>query len=96
MIQKLVAYHEVGHAYMGYLLQPKNLHQASIIPQGKAVGKVKMNGDDDFVKDKQYYEELVKIALAGMLSVKVMTGTMTSGNQSDIQNAFEIALKMVN
>ncbi len=94
--QKLVAYHEVGHAYMGYLLQPKNLHQASIIPQGKAVGKVKMNGDDDFVKDKQYYEELVKIALAGMLSVKVMTGIMTSGNQSDIQNAFEIALKMVN
>ena len=55
-----------------------------------------MNGDDDFVKDKQYCEELLKIALAGMLSVKVMTGTMTSGNKSDIEKAFNIALEMVN
>lgn len=94
--QKLVAYHEVGHAYMGYLLQPENLHYASIIPQGEAAGKVKMNGDDDFVKDKQYCEELLKIALAGMLSVKVMTGTMTSGNKSDIEKAFNIAMEMVN
>ena len=94
--QKLVAYHEVGHAYMGYLLQPQNLHYASIIPQGEAAGKVKMNGDDDFVKDKKYCEEVIKIALAGMLSVKVMTGTMTSGNKSDIDKAYAMAADMLN
>ncbi|MBO7214276.1 MAG: AAA family ATPase [Clostridia bacterium] len=92
---KLIAYHEAGHALMGYLLQPESLNYASIIPQGSSSGKVKMNADDDFVKEQKYYEELVKIALSGMISVKVMTGFMTGGNKSDIEKAYKIVCSMV-
>ena len=92
---KLVAYHEVGHALMGYILQPEDVHYVSIIPQGNAAGKVKMNADDDVVKTKEYYEGLIKIGLAGMLAVRVMTGTMSSGNKSDLEKAVTVAGTMM-
>ena len=94
--QKLVAYHEIGHALMGYLLQPDNVHYVSIIPQGKAAGKTKLNGDDDIVKPVDFYMQTIKIALAGMASVKVMANTMISGNESDINKAWSIVSKMCN
>ena len=80
---------------MGYVLQPENVHYVSIIPQGNAAGKTKMNADDDIVKRKEYSEELLKISLAGMIAVRVMAGTMTGGNKSDIEKAITIATSML-
>ena len=92
---KLVAYHEVGHVLMGYILQPENVHYVSIIPQGNAAGKTKMNAADDIVKRKECSEESLKISLAGMIAVRVMAGTMTGGNKSDIEKAVSIATNML-
>ena len=88
---KLIAYHEVGHALMGYILQPQSVHCISIVPKGIAAGKVKINTDDDVIKKKEYSEDMIEIALSGMIAVRVMTGTMTSGNKSDIEKAISIA-----
>jgi cell division protease FtsH len=92
---KLIAYHEVGHALMGYILQPQSVHCISIVPQGIAAGKVKINTDDDVIKKKEYSENMIEIALSGMIAVRVMTGTMTSGNKSDIEKAISIATDML-
>ena len=92
---KLVAYHEIGHALIGYVLQPENVHYVSIIPQGNAAGKTKMNADDDIVKKKEYSEHLLRITLGGMVAVRVMAGTMTGGNKSDIEKAISIVTNML-
>lgn len=92
---KLIAYHEVGHAIMGYILQPQSVHCVSIIPQGNAAGKLKMNLDDDVIKKKEYSEDMLKIALSGMIAVRVMNGEMTTGNKSDIEKAISIATNML-
>ncbi len=93
---KLVAYHEIGHALIGYLLQPNNVHYVSIIPQGKAAGKTKMKADEEIVQKKESGEEILKIALGGMIAVRVMTGTMTGGNSSDLAKAFNLVGNMLN
>lgn len=92
---KLIAYHEVGHAIMGYILQPQSVHCVSIVPQGNAAGKMKMNLDDDVIKKKEYSEDMLKIALSGMIAVRVMNGEMTTGNKSDIEKAISIATNML-
>ncbi len=92
---KLIAYHEVGHALMGYILQPQSVHCVSIVPQGNAAGKTKMNADDDIVKKKEYSEHLLRITLGGMVAVRVMAGTMTGGNKSDIEKGISIATNML-
>jgi ATP-dependent Zn protease len=38
---------------------------------------------------------MIEIALSGMIAVRVMTGTMTSGNKSDIEKAISIATDML-
>ena len=93
---KMVAYHEVSHALLAYLLQPETLNYISVVPQGKSAGSVRLNGDDDIVKTKEYCESVLKIALAGMVAVKVMTGTMTCGNTSDLEKAFKLVQTMTN
>lgn len=92
---KLVAYHEIGHALMCYFVQPENLHCVSIIPQGSSAGATNVTGDDNIIKDERYYEGVLKIALSGMTAVRVMTGTMTCGNKSDIDKIFETVTNML-
>lgn len=92
---KLVAYHEVGHALMGYILTPQDVQYVSIVPQGQAAGKTRMYIDDSIVSKKDFAMQKIQIALAGLLAVRVMTGTMTGGNGSDIGKAISIATRML-
>ena len=34
------AYHEAGHALLGHLERPGSVHQATVLPRGRALGFV--------------------------------------------------------
>lgn len=85
--QKLTAYHETGHAYMIYRLIPEKLGSVSLLQQGESSGSTETmsNGEESFTLKSG--EETCMIALAGFLSVKVMTGKCFGGNDGDFEKA---------
>ena len=91
---KLIAYHEAGHAYISYLMNPKQLHFASIIPQGTSAGSLLIKGDDDAVRTMEAYENEVRIGLAGHLAVRKLAGERTGGNTSDLKKCTKLIREM--
>lgn len=92
---KEVAYHEAGHALLGCLICPDRVQMVSILHRGSSAGSVRILGDEQMVLSHSQYLDSIKIGLAGMYSVYVMTGEMTAGNQSDIQSCVETARLML-
>ncbi len=93
---KLVAYHEIGHVLLAYMFDPKKVQSVSLIPQGDAAGYALMYATDSMVEEEETYRQKLKYVLAGMISVRVMTGKMTGGNESDLSKAKEIIMYMLN
>lgn len=91
---KCVAYHEAGHALVCHMLQPNQIRNISIKSRGESAGSVGLNKEDSIVNSKTYFENIVCIGIAGMLSTKVMTGELYSGNISDLDNCIKILRKM--
>lgn len=85
--KKLTAYHEAGHAYMIYRLTPEKLGSVSLLQQGESEGSTETvsTGKEPFSLQKG--EETCMIALAGFLSVKMMTGKCFGGNRDDLEKA---------
>ncbi len=95
--KKLVAFHEAGHALVGYLL-PKTdpVHKVSIIPRGKAGGYTLMLPEED-----RYYmtrsELLARVAtlLAGRVSEELVFNEISTGAQNDLERATAIIRQMI-
>lgn len=94
--QSLVAYHEAGHAIVGYKLSGK--------PPELIRSKTSNSGTGGFVKHpkanirtKQFYKNRLASALGGYLAEKMMFGedNVSSGCSSDVYNATSIASMMV-
>jgi len=95
--KKIVAYHEAGHALVGYLL-PKTdpVHKVSIIPRGRAGGYTLM-----FPKEDRYYmtrSELldrVSTLMAGRVAEHMVLNDISTGAQNDLERATSIVRQMI-
>ncbi|MBR2461478.1 MAG: ATP-dependent zinc metalloprotease FtsH [Clostridia bacterium] len=95
--KKLTAYHEAGHAILTKLLQPENqVHQISIIPTGMAGGYTihRPNEDTSYSSKNDMKNEIV-VLLGGRMAEKLIMDDISTGASHDIQQATEIAKKMV-
>ena len=96
--RQTTAYHESGHALVAKLLpeSPEPLHKVSIIPQGRALGMTMSLPERDryHVQRKEMLAELC-ILLAGRVSEETFCDDITSGAESDLDRATEIARNMV-
>ena len=95
--KKNTAYHEAGHAIVGYLLQLDPVHMITIVPTGKgALGFTSFRPDAD--RNQMYkheYQAEIAMALAGRAAEEIIFGDVTSGAYSDIKNATDTAKRMV-
>ncbi|MFN0191882.1 MAG: ATP-dependent zinc metalloprotease FtsH [Aestuariivirga sp.] len=97
--KKLTAYHEAGHALVA-LNVPKAdpVHKATIIPRGRALGMVMQlpEGDRHSMSYKQMTSRLA-IMMGGRIAEELTFGrdNVTSGAQSDIEQATRLARAMV-
>ena len=95
--KKNTAYHESGHAIIGYLL-PKcdPVHKVTIIPRGRALGvTMSLPEQDRYSYDRDYCIQLIAMMLAGRIAEELFMNQMTNGAANDFQRAPDLARRMV-
>ncbi len=95
--RRRIAYHEGGHAIVGMLTPGADpVRKVSIIPRGQALGVTMSAPDADvFNYEESYLRGKIKVALGGRVAEELTFGTITTGAESDIQQATQIARGMV-
>jgi cell division protease FtsH len=97
--KKLTAYHEAGHAVVGFHVpQHDPIHKATIIPRGRALGLVlSLPERDQLSVTKTKYKSKIAMAMGGKVAEEMTFGpeNVTSGASSDIQQITKIARAMV-
>jgi len=97
--RKLVAYHEVGHAMVAY--KQKNaepVQKITIVPHTEgSLGYTLLMPEEDKTNLRTKEELMAKIAVSmgGRAAEQVVLNTMTNGASQDIQEATDVARKMV-
>jgi cell division protease FtsH len=95
----LTAYHEGGHAIVALNVTATDpVHKATIIPRGRALGMVLQLPERD--KLSMSYEQMTSrlaISMGGRVAEELVFGKdkITSGAQSDIEQATKLARAMV-
>ncbi len=87
--KKNTAYHEAGHAVVGYLCGCDPVHMITIVPTGRgALGYTSFRPEADrYQMYKREYKNEIAMALGGRAAEEIIFGDVTSGAYSDIQNA---------
>jgi len=94
---KLVAFHEAGHAVVSRFLPTQDtIHQISIIPRGMAGGYTMYRPDEDknFMSKIEMEESIVSL-LGGRVAESLVLDDISTGASNDIERASKIAREMV-
>ena len=94
---KLVAYHEAGHAVVSRFLPTQDVvHQISIVPRGMAGGYTmyKPTEDKSFMSKTEMEEHIISL-LGGRVAEKLILDDISTGASNDIERATSIARAMV-
>ncbi len=91
------AYHEGGHALLGYVLPNADpVHKVTIIPRGFALGVTQsLPAEDRHAYDTEYFLDRLCMTMGGRCAEKLIYGTLTTGAANDLQSATELARRMV-
>lgn len=94
---KLVAYHEAGHAVLQALLPDGDpLHKVTIIPRGSAGGATfSLPEKDRMGYGLKWLSATLKVLCGGRIAEARAMGDMSSGASQDIAQATELARTMV-
>jgi cell division protease FtsH len=95
--RRRTAFHESGHALLG-MLQPgaDPVRKVSIIPRGHALGVTLSTPEEDrYGYSAEYLRGRIIGALGGMAAEQEVFGVVTTGAESDLENATNIARSMV-
>jgi cell division protease FtsH len=95
--KRVTAYHEAGHAMVAAMVEGADpLHKVTIIPRGMALGLTQqLPTDDRHTYPRAYLEGQLAIMMGGRLAEELFLETMTTGAGNDIEQATELARKMV-
>ena len=92
-----IAYHEGGHAILGLLLPGADpVNRVTIIPRGQALGVTYQRPEEDrYNYPEEYLRARIVGALGGRAAEEIVYGTRTTGAESDIDQATDLARKMI-
>jgi cell division protease FtsH len=95
--KKVTAYHEAGHALLAALLPDTDpLHKVTIIPRGMALGTTQqLPTEEKHNYTKEQLEARIAVCMGGRIAEDVTFGQISTGAQNDIEQATEMARKMV-
>ena len=94
---KLVAFHEAGHAVVSHYLPTQDtVHQISIVPRGMAGGYTMYRPDEDknFMSKVEMEESIIGL-LGGRVAESIVLDDISTGASNDIERASKIARDMV-
>jgi cell division protease FtsH len=92
-----IAYHEGGHAVLGLLVPGADpVNRVTIIPRGQALGVTYQRPEEDrYNYPEAYLRARIVGALGGRVAEEIVYGTRTTGAENDIDQATDLARKMV-
>jgi cell division protease FtsH len=91
------AYHEAGHALVAAKMPHSDpLHKVTIIPRGMALGvTMQLPTDDKHTYSREYLQSRLAVMMGGRLAEELFMQHMTTGAGNDIEQATDLARKMV-
>lgn len=91
------AYHEAGHALLGLLLKHTDpLHKVTIIPRGPSLGSTMyLPLEDKYTQRKNELLDRLVMIMGGRVAEEIVFGDVTNGARGDINQATDIARRMV-
>jgi len=95
--RRMTAVHESGHALLHYYLKNADpLHKVTIIPRGQALGlAISLPEADSYSRTRGWLHDRIVICYGGYVAETIVYGETTTGTKQDLQQATEIARKMV-
>ncbi len=95
--QRVIAYHEAGHALVGWGLPCADpIHKVTIIPRGNALGYTQALPTEDrhIIHRSQLWNQIAMLA-GGRAAEELVFQDPTTGASNDLEKATEIARQMV-
>jgi cell division protease FtsH len=96
--RRLIAYHEVGHALIGIMLNHKPLQKVTILPRGRSGGSTWFMPDEDAgLPSRSELLADIAMTMGGRAAEEVIFGDseVTAGASADIESATQTARAMV-
>ena len=93
----IIAYHETGHALVGWALPNADpIHKVTIIPRGRALGYTQALPDSEkYLSSKAELKDRLAMLMGGRVAEELIFKDPTTGASNDIEKATDIARKMV-
>jgi cell division protease FtsH len=95
--KKTTAFHEAGHALVASMVPHADpLHKVTIIPRGMALGvTMQLPIDDRHNYSRDYLESRLTIMMGGRVAEELILSYITTGAGNDIEQATQLARRMV-
>ncbi len=95
--KKITAFHEGGHALLAALLPHADpLHKVTIIPRGMALGVTQqLPTEEKHNWTREQLEDRIAVCMGGRIAEDLTFGEISTGAANDIEQATEMARKMV-
>lgn len=95
--KKMTAYHEAGHAIVGYYMpQLDPVHRVSIVSRGLALGFTMTRPTaDKYQQTASELREQIAMMLGGRAAEDIVFGELTGGAANDLEKATKVARNMV-
>src|SRR5918995_1067029 len=95
--KEVVAYHEGGHAVLGYVLEHADpVHKVTILPSGMALGVTQqLPVEEKHIHKREYIADSLVVRLGGRIAEELVYGHLSTGAQNDLVGCTELARKMV-
>lgn len=95
--RRLVAFHESGHAVIGFMVQNADtVHKVTIVPRGMAGGyTVTLPKEDRYFMTRQEMLDRICGLLGGRVAEEIVIGEISTGASNDLERVTEIARQMV-
>lgn len=95
--KKIIAYHETGHALVGWALPNADpIHKVTIIPRGRALGYTQaLPESEKYLSSKAELKDRLAMLMGGRVAEEIIFKDPTTGASNDIEKATDIARRMV-
>ena len=95
--KKIIAYHETGHALVGWALPNADpIHKVTIIPRGRALGYTQaLPESEKYLSSKAELKDRLAMLMGGRVAEELVFKDPTTGASNDIEKATDIARRMV-
>ncbi len=95
--RKVIAYHETGHALVGYALPNSDpVHKVTIMARGRSLGHtLALPTHDKYLSRRSELVDQLAMLLGGRTAEEIIFADPTTGAANDIEKATQIARRMV-